>query len=245
VYGGQRATAKAATSIDIVALNVNYRNDGFARVAGYLRERDPDIIVIAEYTPAWRDELEFLRKSHPYQFGEVRPDPWGLAVFSRLPFMESELIDLADTDTVHARFVFAAGMMSLEVFAVHLLPPKSAVWARNRNLQLENLVDQLGASTHQRIVIGDLNLTPFSPYFSRFIERTGLQDARRVDGFHVTWPVSVFPVWIPIDHALADPEVNITSVHAGPDVGSDHFPLEIRVSKGVNKQPGQVRAVFE
>jgi len=57
-----------------------------------------------------------------------------------------------------------------------------------------------------------------------------LRDARRVDGFHITWPVSALPVWIPIDHAFADAGPLVTRVRTGPELGSDHYPLEIRVS---------------
>jgi len=230
---GKSATSSigADAGIDIVALNVNYRNDGYVRVAGYLRDSDPDIILIAEFTPAWRDELEFLRAGYPWQLGAARTDQWGLAVFSRLPLVEAEQIDLAQTDSVHVRFVVATAATELEIFAVHLFSPKSSVLARDRNLQLEDLAERVAASEYRSIVIGDLNLTPFSPYFSRFIDRSGLQDARRSDGFHITWPASVLPVWIPIDHALADTTVNVTRVRAGPDVGSDHFPLEIDVTE--------------
>jgi len=232
VLAGKSATADigGGAGIDIIALNVNYRNDEYSRVAAYLRESSPDIIVIAEFTPAWRDHLEFLQESYPYRLGDARPDPWGIAVYSRLPFSEAEFIDLAQTGTGHARFIVTIGDTPLEVFAVHLLSPKSAVFARDRNRQLDDLADRVRASGHRQVVVGDMNLTPFSPFFDRFLGRSGLQDARRADGFHVTWPASMLPVWIPIDHALAAADRNMVRVHAGPDVGSDHFPLEILVA---------------
>jgi len=230
-----RVMADDDVGINIVALNVHHRNDEFARVAGYLRDRDPDIIIIAEFTAAWRTRLEFLRESYPYYLADARPNPWGLAIFSRLPLVDAELIDLAQTDTVQARFIVMAGEAPLEIFAVHLLSPVSASLAHDRNLQLEALASYVLSSTNRHLVIGDLNLTPFSPYFKLFTDQTGLQDARRIDGFHVTWPVSLLPIWIPIDHALADSEVNITRVQAGPDVGSDHFPLEIFVAEQVDE----------
>ncbi len=236
LFGGKNASADIGAGLDIVALNVNYHNDEFARIDNYLRDRDPDIIVIGEFTPAWRDELEFLHQSYPYRAGKARPDQWGLGVYSRVPFSEVEVIDLAKTDTVHVRFVVAAGGEELEVFAVHLLPPTSADLALGRNRQLEDLAVRVSASDYPCLVVGDLNLTPFSPYFSEFIDQSGLQDARRADGFHVTWPAHNVPIWIPIDHALVDPEIDVVRVRAGEDVGSDHFPLEVFVSPGMFAQ---------
>lgn len=247
IIGGKSVAAhfNASSGVEIVVLNVNYKNDGFTRVAGYLNERDPDIIVVAEFTPAWRDELEFLHESYPYRLGDARRDPWGFAVFSRLPLADAELIDLAETDTVHARFIITVGETELEVFAVHLFPPTSFDWARDRNRQLDDLANRVMASAHQRIVIGDVNLTPFSPYFDRFTDQSGLQDARRVDGFHVTWPTSALPFWIPIDHVLADSETKVATVRAGPDIGSDHFPLEVLLSETARDLLGHDKTAYE
>ncbi len=232
---GQSATAGigAGTGVSLVALNVNYRNGEYDRVATYLRERNPDIIVIAEFTPAWREHLEFLHESYPYRIGDARRDPWGLAVFSRLEFSQAELVDLARTNTVHARIVVMVDDTPLEIFAIHLFSPKSATMALDRNRQLDELADRIVNSEFRQVVVGDMNLTPFSPYFSQFLDRTGLQDARRVDGFHITWPASVLPLWIPIDHALDTAQRNVVQVDIGPDVGSDHFPLEVFVAERV------------
>ncbi len=79
-------------------------------------------------------------------------------------------------------------------------------------------------------MIGDLNLTPFSPFFKELLERSGLADARKPLGLHVTWPTMSLPVWIPIDHCLAGTGLRIGEVRRGRDLGSDHYPLEIRVS---------------
>jgi endonuclease/exonuclease/phosphatase (EEP) superfamily protein YafD len=243
--GGAEVTAEVESELTMAVLNVHYQNDEYAQVADYLSDLDPDIIIISEFTPAWQGALEYLSKSHSYVLAEAQAGLWGLAVFSRLPFSDSQLIYLAETDAVHARFVIEVGMMPLEVFAVHLFPPTSPVQAHNRNLQLEDLADRLLASPHRRLVVGDLNLTPFSPYFGRLTDRTGLRDARLVDGIHITWPVSALPVWIPIDHALADPAVNVVRVRTGRDIGSDHFPLEIFLSDSTRTPSEHDKTIHE
>lgn len=240
-----RATGEAETGISMTVMNVHHKNDGYARVADYLRDRDPDIIVISEFTPAWRSALRFLSRSHSHVLDGTRPGRWGLAVFSRLAFADAEQIDLAGTDTVNLRFVIEAGSIPLEVYAVHLYSPTSPSLAHNRNLQLEDLADRLVLSEYRRLVVGDMNLTPYSPYFSRFTEQTGLQDARLVDGVHITWPASALPIWIPIDHALADPAANVVQVRTGPDIGSDHFPLEIFLSDKAPVSGGRDKNAYE
>jgi endonuclease/exonuclease/phosphatase (EEP) superfamily protein YafD len=77
------------------------------------------------------------------------------------------------------------------------------------------------------LLVGDLNVTPFSPYFSDLLAQTGMEDARRVYGFHGTWPTWMPLLQISIDHCIADPQLEVMRVARGPDVGSDHYPLEI------------------
>ena len=226
----QSAAAVEEGGIDIVAINVNYRNADHEKLRQYLESASPDVIVIAEMTNEWSQALGFLHESYPYSTGTSRPDPWGLVLFSRLPLAEAELLDLGVPGTVHARVILDAGSQPLQVFAVHLYSPTNAQRAERRNRQLADLARRVSESQLPTIVIGDLNVTPFSPYFDRLLQTAGVVDARRPSGFHFTWPTSAVPLWIPIDHVLSGPSVNVTRVDRGPDTGSDHYPLEVSVA---------------
>lgn len=223
VAGGQ------GEAIDIVAINVNYRNDDHRSVRDYLESVSPDVIVVAEVTQQWSEALRHLRAEYPYATGSSRPGPWGLMVYSRLPFVEAELLDLGVPGTAHARVVLDVEDELLQVFAVHLYSPTNPQRAAWRNQQLGELARRVGDSDLPTLVVGDLNVTPFSPYFDSLLDSAGVVDARRPLGFHFTWPTSPLPLWIPIDHALSDPSVRVTRVGRGPNTGSDHYPLEVSV----------------
>ncbi|MFK7767678.1 MAG: endonuclease/exonuclease/phosphatase family protein [Mariniblastus sp.] len=73
------------------------------------------------------------------------------------------------------------------------------------------------------IVVGDLNLAPWSPNFEKVLVLGGLRDSAR--GFlpRPTW--YVFPTWLgglKIDHALVGATINVYRHRVGPNVGSDH-----------------------
>ncbi|MBT8444150.1 MAG: endonuclease/exonuclease/phosphatase family protein [Gammaproteobacteria bacterium] len=225
----QSVAAEQGKGIDIVAFNLNYRNEDHRAVREYLAAESPDVIVVAEVTEAWSDALSYLLDEYPYATGEWRSEPWGLMVYSRLPFVEAELLDLGVSGTVHARVVLDVDDKLLQVFAVHLYSPTNPQRAARRNRQLDDLARQVNASAVPTIVVGDLNVTPFSPYFANLLNGAGVVDARRPSGFHFTWPTSAAPLWIPIDHVLSDPSVIVTRVSRGPDTGSDHYPLEVSV----------------
>jgi len=224
------AAAEQREELDVISINVNYRNSDHAAMRAYLESVSPDLIVLAEVTNTWQNELRFLDAEYPHQVGKWRSDPYGMRVYSRLPFVEAELLDLGVPNTVHARVVVESEGHLLQVFAVHLFSPTNPRRASNRNIQLANLAERIGASDLPTVAVGDLNVTPFSPYFDRLLGAAGVVDARRPDGFHFTWPASAVPVWIPIDHALADPSVAITKVQRGRAAGSDHYPLEVSIA---------------
>jgi endonuclease/exonuclease/phosphatase family metal-dependent hydrolase len=118
----------------------------------------------------------------------------------------------------------------LRLAAVHLASPTSPAYLAARNRQLQELARLLAGGNRPRVVLGDMNITPFSPYFDGFLRHTGMVDARRRQGLHGTWPRWMPPLQIAIDHCLIDPQAPVLSVRRGPDVGSDHYPLEVRLS---------------
>jgi endonuclease/exonuclease/phosphatase (EEP) superfamily protein YafD len=193
----------------------------------YLTSNPSDIIVVSEYTPAWESALAVLDSTYPYRIGKSRLDPWGLAVLSKLPFVSAEILDLGVKDSVHAHVVMNLDDTPVDIYAVHLMVPTTRDKAEVRNRQLAALAEGMSLTKNPRMLVGDMNITPFSPFFDDFLGATGLVDTRRPFGFHITWPTTAVPVWIPIDHCLADPSIPIVSVRQGPQIGSDHFPLEI------------------
>ena len=123
---------------------------------------------------------------------------------------------------------------NVQLVAVHLVSPTGPGRGALRNRQLATLAELLGppavtgaAARTPRLLVGDMNLTPFSPYFTDFLAQTGMEDARRVHGLHGTWPTWVPPLQIAIDHCIADPGLDVARVARGPTVGSDHYPLEV------------------
>lgn len=239
---GKSEAAASGEPVSIVALNLNYRSDNFASALDYLAAKQADVVVVAEYTPAWEWALSVLDSEYPHRISASRVDPWGMAVFSKIPFSSAELLDLDIDGTVHARVVLDLDGSALEVFAAHLMVPVTRDSAEMRNRQLETLARIMSASEYPRILVGDLNITPFSPFFDEFLDDAGLVDARRPFGIHITWPTNAWPVWIPIDHCLADERVPVQSVSTGREFGSDHFPLEVMFRKptrgqGMSQQP--------
>ncbi len=227
------AAASSGRALRLVSLNLYYRNQAYARVRDYLREIDPDVLVLSELTPAWGRELKELMARYPFRKSDNRRDPWGLGVFSRFPLREASILGLGVSGSINIRVIVDLPGGAIELVAVHLASPSSPAHAAMRNRQLDELAGLLGrprpASEQSlpRMIVGDMNVTPFSPYFRQLLTRTGLRDARQAAGFSGTWPTWLPVLQIPIDHCLADPALAEVAVMRGPWVGSDHYPLEM------------------
>ncbi|MDH3978596.1 MAG: endonuclease/exonuclease/phosphatase family protein [Gammaproteobacteria bacterium] len=231
IIGEQEVGDEAA--IHVVAANLNYKIQSLGRLNTYLIERSPDLIVFSEITPPAERALRGLGDSYRYQAGQSRTDPWGLKVYSRLPIRESELLSLSLGEDIQVRVRVETAGGLIDVFAVHFYSPISADMARSRNAQMMALSALLKASDVPQLVIGDMNVTPFSPVFARFMDESGLVDARLKDGYHITWPTSALPLWIPIDHALAGNGLDVSKVQTGPNIGSDHYPIEVTINSAI------------
>jgi endonuclease/exonuclease/phosphatase (EEP) superfamily protein YafD len=83
------------------------------------------------------------------------------------------------------------------------------------------------------VLMGDLNMTPWSQGLQRLDRLLPLQ---RVTRAQPSWPAPLnmfgtrlpFPV-MPIDHIYATPDLSPGSVARGPFIGSDHYPVIVRV----------------
>lgn len=224
---GQAAVQSSSASPQIVVVNLGFRNTQHQRLLDYVNERRPEVLVLSEYTPEWDTALEAGLTGYPYALRRPRLDPFGMAVFAREPFIDIAALDLGVEQAENIRLRALIGGREISLFAVHLYPPTSPQRAARRQRQFDELVRELRVAPAPRLVTGDLNVTPFSPYFRDLLTGSGLLDARQAQGLHVTWPSLPLPLWIPIDHALADPGSGVSDVRIGPAIGSDHYPLEI------------------
>ena len=78
-------------------------------------------------------------------------------------------------------------------------------------------------------LLGDLNLTPYSPPFHRLLADGRLRDAMQGRGWQPTWRASFWPLALRIDHVLVSSGVCVEEATVGPAVGSDHRPVLARL----------------
>lgn len=208
-----------------ISLNVRYLNHDYQAVIDLVDRERPDILVLLEVTPKWIEALSVFDSEYPNSRALPRYDASGLAVYSRLPIEHFEVRGRAEIGlpTMVARVALPQGLLTL--FATHPASPGSAAHAAMRNRQLAAVAEWAHECETAAMVLGDLNCTSWSPYFTDLLATSRLLDSRRGFGVEPTWPGLWLPLRIPIDHCLVSPEIAVVARRVGGPVGSDHRPI--------------------
>ena len=219
--------AKDGATVSLISLNVYTGNTDKQAVIDYLRERSADLVVVMEVDERWEQALAELHDHYPHQFIQSRPDNFGIGLLSREPLAQSQFVNAGGTHlpTIVARVEREARAFVL--VATHPLPPIGASNTRERNAQLRAVADIVKASSLPCVVAGDFNATPWSSAFRDLTARSGLRDSALGRGVQGSWNAKSPLIRIPIDHVLVPASVRVFRRVVGPNVGSDHFPVEI------------------
>jgi endonuclease/exonuclease/phosphatase (EEP) superfamily protein YafD len=223
--GRGHATMDGARTLRVMLLNVNSANTNYDSVKEAIRRYAPDLFVLEEVDSTWLDRLRDLSDDYPYSEAEPRSDNFGMALFSRYPLRHAGIVQIGDADVPSVCAQLGVHGNWLTVLGTHPLPPGGAEYSRLRNDQLAALPRYLADAGGMAVVLGDLNVTPWSPYFRELLRQAGLRDSSRGWGLQPTWPTFALPLRIPIDHVLHGPDLRVIHREIGPDVGSDHFPV--------------------
>lgn len=222
-------------------INVNTERGDLGRVGEVVLAYNPDIVVLEEVSLRWLDGLRDLMRQYPYSKTAPRDDNFGIAFYSKLPVLRGEIVFVDDPDvpSVVAEVDTPGGIVT--IIGTHPLPPGGAEYSRSRNRHLARLPDLVRKAKSPVVLLGDLNVSPWSPYFSRLLRESGLRDSSQGRGVQPTWPAFNPLLLIPIDHCLHSPEIRIARKEIGPAVGSDHYPLIVDFAVAANRSKSGTR----
>lgn len=225
---------QAAAQLTVFHFNVGARHEQPNRISSYLQRRAKEIDVIAlfEVTDDFAAMLDEIKDLYPYQIRHLEDTPFGIALASKHP-IDFGAVSFAPSRLfphIEATLKLPGRGAPLAIYAIHPPPPISGEFAEARNAKLEHIARLVAAQPAATpIVVGDFNVTPWSPYFQRFTSASGLADARTPRRFDHTWPVTFdnAHIGLAIDHSFAHPSLNLVKRTIGPDLGSDHLPVTV------------------
>lgn len=229
-----RAPASACAEGPVLKLlyhNVYLYHPDKGRVIEYLRRSNADFLVLAETDAKWIAALE--RAGLPFTCVAAMPESraysrlFGISAWSRVPVAACRAIEVGDPAVPAIEAVVRLGDSEIVLLGVHPIPPLTHERAVQREAQIRGIADWVSAQTLPVAVIGDLNDTPWTGSFRKFVGQAGL--AVGGDGLGLSWPS--FCPFLALDHCLHDRRLAVAYLHLGPDLGSDHRPLHVTLAR--------------
>lgn len=218
---------KLEPNLKLMLANVEGNNRNYEGLIQTVKSVNPDIIVLQEVTEIWWSQLQIFNESHPFSKGVPRAGGAGIAIFSRYPIENTELLTL-DSSTHPALFSkidFDGTIISL--LTIHPPTPMRSDKFANRNEQFKQSAQIIKSASEPKLLIGDLNTTMWSPYFTDLIKDSELKDVRAGRGIYPSWH-SILPIFlrIPLDHCLVSEKIKVENIDI-KNTGSDHYALVV------------------
>lgn len=230
--GGPRQAAAEAPVVRVMFLNTQIRGADVSELIEDLARSDPDLVFLSAATDEWADALgaaDIL-----YSVAQARPRGTSL-----------ELLLLArhgvNVETTIQDFGGGSRSMAIEAkvtldgvpvrfLAMHPVSPATPERGVAHSEQMEAIADWARGQNDPVVVLGDLNATPWSSVFQKLLTEGGLVNSQKGFGIQASWPASLGPLGIPIDHVLHSPRLTTVERSLGPGYGSEHRSIHAAIA---------------
>ena len=223
--------AASAPTINIVQYNKNLLNQNYDEMRKALTDVHADVVIFQESIPDDEALLTKLGDVLPYHISAPKMNAFGMIVLSRYPIQNETQHIISEGP--YGNFVLEFSVHpngfkeDVAVYALHAVPPiQNDFWAQ-RNGELAAAAKIVSANpSHQKIMIGDWNTSPYSPFFADLVQTTQLKYASNLPFAQPTWPaplsVTLGLMQIPIDHILYGNGLAPFGLTVLRGYGSDH-----------------------
>lgn len=223
----EKATPASGKTVRVLHMNVlKYGND-FKGAAQRIRQDNPDILSLQELNPKWQQALESTGVLKRFPYRRVRKQS-EIGIYTSLPVINDEVIAAGPGQMAALHTRVRVDGRPVSVIIMHPPAPVNVAYAvkqRRLFLAMEQVYQAGDHIENRSMIIGDLNTTPFSWSYRRFVDHTGMQNFRTGRGYLPSWPSFAPLLQIPIDHVLLSKGWRVRSARVGPAIGSDHLPV--------------------
>ncbi len=225
------AAGQAETTFKIYSANIHKLNNDLSKLNHELHVVDPEIILLLEVTPEHVEQIRSVIQTYPYRIENTSIGDSGIGVvfLSKFPVRNYHVSKLAERGNLLLEATLEINQKSVIFYGVHAQRPGLRNF-NERKSQFFLLARKINEHSLPVIVAGDLNSTPYSPIFRQLLKLSGLRDSREGFGWQPSWPTNFPPLWLPIDHILVSPEIQVYRRTTGSYFGSDHYPVFAELS---------------
>lgn len=202
--------------INVAHINLANINFEFESITDMLIDENIDIVSFQELTPDWsiflKNELE---TRYPYSKSEVRIDPYGLAVFSKLPFIACDTFLCNGLPNMNV--IVEKEAKKFRVISSYLTPALDNNSLALAAQQLESIAAKIKKAEEPLLALGEYNMVYWTNEIRNFRSKTNLQNSRRdlVDG----------NLRVPYDHIFFSDGLECTHFKEMKDVSQNYIGI--------------------
>jgi len=193
----------------VMTANVLTSNRKQDAILKQIESADADVFAILELGAPLRNRLEAeLAETYPHRTSVPQDGGnFGIGLYSRYPMSDVDSFSTNFDDIKSIAATVETDSASFRIIATHPLPPigKSGFQSRNEHMRIlgERVSNFRREMKMPVVVMGDLNLTPWSPLFGDFETQSGLKQATGGNEIVPTWYAKpFFPFGLVLDHVL-------------------------------------------
>ena len=107
----------------LLLANVFTHNKDHGALLALVREERPDLILLLETSRDWLAALAPLEADYPHRLAEPRPDNFGMALYSKRPFVEARIERVSDSNVPTMVVEYDHGGARFHLIGTHPWPP--------------------------------------------------------------------------------------------------------------------------
>ncbi len=230
VLNSGRASSK--DEISLLVSNVFMENKEYGRLLQLIEQEQPHIVLTLETNHQWQEALHPLHTKYPYRVEVPLNNTYGMLLHSRLPLKNTEVHYLIEDDipSISTLVALPSGKW-IQLYGVHPRPPvpTESEDSKERDAEIVLIGKEASKSTYPVIVAGDFNDVAWSDNNKLFQKVSGLLDPRIGRGFFNTFNAKNPLMRWPLDHFFHSNHFKLAEIKRLSKIGSDHFPIFIRL----------------
>jgi endonuclease/exonuclease/phosphatase (EEP) superfamily protein YafD len=214
----------------LLASNVLMKNADHARVRALIENVDPDVLLLMETDRVWIDALAPVLTRYTTVLTEPRDDCYGMVFATRLEVEEARMVLLTveDNPAVFAALRTPSGA-PFRFVGLHPQPPLPGDDTEERDAQILYAARFARAAEVPLVTMGDFNDAAWSDTASRFKHYGRYLDPRVGRGVYASFDANHPLFRCAVDQLYVSEDMAISEFRLGPHVGSDHFPVIVRI----------------
>ncbi|MEZ4535617.1 MAG: endonuclease/exonuclease/phosphatase family protein [Cyanobacteriota/Melainabacteria group bacterium] len=171
-------SAQAASTVSLSLLQLNlrpYQNKNYDRALKVIKAKDADLVGVIELKQDWTKFLCRSLPEYPYLYKEEGFG--GVMLMSKYKLLEPSIEYTGKIKRPRIRASIVKNGQSFNIILAHTVTQNDL---RFRNKELHIVAEEAkSGQASSLIVFGDLNCSPFSPYFADLLKEGNLTDSEQ------------------------------------------------------------------